>query len=220
MGANVEITYLGHSSFRIKGKKQSLVTDPYDPKKVGFKFPKVSADLVTVSHDHDDHNKSELVAGVKKVISTPGEYEIGGVSIIGISSFHDDKKGTERGKNTIFVIEMDNLRVVHLGDLGHTLKEEKINGIGDVDILMIPVGGKYTIGPEKALQVSQSLEPKIIIPMHYQIKGLNPKVFSELVGVDLFISALGMEATKMERLKVDESSLLIDGQSLIVLTKK
>src|SRR3990170_913648 len=109
----MEITYLGHSSFRLKASKGIVLTDPFDPDMVGLKFPKVSADLVTVSHQHEDHNRVNLVAEVKKEISGPGEYEVQGISFIGIPTYHDNEKGEKRGKNTIFVIEMDNLRILH-----------------------------------------------------------------------------------------------------------
>src|SRR3989344_7397522 len=105
--AQMDISYLGHSSFLISGKSSKVVTDPFDPKMVGLKYPKVSAQIVTISHDHEDHNKQELVTEVKKVINGPGEYEIEGISILGYSSFHDDQKGQKRGKNIIYVIEVD-----------------------------------------------------------------------------------------------------------------
>src|SRR4030043_2410474 len=103
----MDISYLGHSSFRIKGKNASVVTDPFDSQMVGLKFPSVEADIVTVSHDHNDHNQSQLVKGVKRVVAGPGEYEIMGVSIIGIPSYHDSEKGAARGKNIIYVYKID-----------------------------------------------------------------------------------------------------------------
>ena len=128
----MDIIYLGHSSFRIKGKTTSLVTDPYDSKYVGLKYPSVKADIVTVSHHHDDHDKHELVKDVWKVVDGPGEYEIKGVSIIGIRTYHDNNKGKDRGVNKMYLIEMDGIIVVHLGDLGHKLERKTIEDIGDV----------------------------------------------------------------------------------------
>jgi L-ascorbate metabolism protein UlaG (beta-lactamase superfamily) len=215
----MDITFLGHSSFKIRGRSTTLVTDPFDPKMVGLKYPRVSAEIVTVSHDHDDHNQAENVSGVKKVISGPGEYEIMGVSIIGIPSFHDDKNGALRGKNTIYVIEMDGLRVVHLGDLGHKLSEKTIEEIGNVDVLMIPVGGEYTLGASEATAVVRDVEPRIVTPMHYQTKGLNPEVFKKLSGVDSFLSDVGLATEKMDKLAVKKDSLVED-QKVVVLERK
>ena len=118
----MDITYLGHSSFKIKTKTATIITDPFDPQMVGLKYSGVEGEIVTVSHAHADHNATGKVAGVKKIVEGPGEYEISGVSIMGFPSFHDNKEGAERGKNTIYVIEADGLRLAHLGDLGHTIK--------------------------------------------------------------------------------------------------
>ena len=164
----MEVTFLGHSSFKIKGKTASVVTDPYDAKMLGIKFPKVDATIVTVSHDHPDHNQDGLIENVTKVIKGPGEYEIAGISVIGLTSYHDDKKGELRGKNTIYIFEVDGIRIAHLGDLGHAIPEETLDKIGAVSILMIPVGGFYTIGPVQAMEVVHAIEPSLILPMHYQ----------------------------------------------------
>lgn len=198
----MDIEFLGHSSFLIKGKNASIITDPYDSTMVGLKFPKVMADIVTVSHDHGDHNHVEAVSDVRKIIAGPGEYEVGGVSFIGIQSYHDDKKGKERGKNVIFVIEVDGFRIVHLGDLGHKLSDKKIDAIGEVDILMIPIGGIYTIDAKTAAGVVKALGPRAIIPMHYKMAGLNSKAFGELTGVDAFTSELEIKTEKLSKLKL------------------
>ncbi|EKD62462.1 MAG: Zn-dependent hydrolase of the beta-lactamase fold-like protein, partial [uncultured bacterium] len=183
----MEITYLGHASFRIKGKTAVVVTDPFDPVMLGMKFPHVDADIVTVSHNHADHNMANLVAapvgGSKKVITGPGEYEIKGVSVLGFPTFHDDKNGELRGKNTVYVIYLDGYALCHLGDLGHTLSEETINQIGDVDILFVPVGGFFTLDVEKAIEVVHSIEPKVIIPMHFKVAGLSADLASKLASV-------------------------------------
>lgn len=215
----MEIVYLGHSSFRIKGKKTTLLTDPYNPDAVGFSYKKVSADIVTISHQHDDHNYLELVTDVKRVVDGPGEYEISGVSIIGISSYHDDKQGKERGKNTIYVIEMDGLRLVHMGDLGHTLKEKEVEALGTIDILMIPTGGEYTIGPAQASEITRAIEPSITIPMHYKTAGLTKDLSAKLSEVAPFISDLGFPVEKVDKLSVKRESLG-EEQKIIVLEKR
>ncbi len=215
----MDITYLGHSSFRIKGKTASLITDPYDVQKVGLKYPRISAEIVTVSHDHTDHNMVENVSGVKKVIDGPGEYEVLGISIIGIGTFHDEKKGGLRGKNTIYVIEVDGLRIAHLGDLGHKLTDKILSVMGNIDILLVPVGGEYTVGPAVAADIVRSIEPGIVIPMHYQVAGLKQDTFKKLEKVEPFLSDLGLPIEKLDKLTVKKESLDIENK-VVVLGKK
>ncbi len=211
---------MGHSSFKIKTRSATVVTDPYDPKMVGLKYSPGEADIVTVSHNHADHNQSRLVGGVKKVIEGPGEYEILGVSILGFPSFHDDKKGTQRGKNTIYVIEADGLRLAHLGDLGHTLSEELVEDLGDIDILMIPTGGNFTISPQSAVSVVQDIEPSIILPMHYQVSGLNQESFSSLSPVEDFLKESGLASERLPKLSVKKEELDPNTSKVVVLEKR
>lgn len=215
----MDITFLGHASFRLKGKTASLVTDPFDPEVVGFSFPKVSADIVTISHDHEDHNKAELVKDVKKVVSGPGEYEINDVSIIGISSYHDNKKGAKRGKNTIYVIEMDGRRIVHLGDLGHKLSEKFIEKVGSVDVLIIPVGGEYTIDATQATELVRAIEPRITIPMHFKVPKLNPETFSKISSVEPFLTQIGLPVEKTSKLNVTIGAIE-EEQKVVLLENK
>ena len=216
----MEITYLGHSSFRIKGKNATVVTDPFDSKMLGFKFVKVAADIVTISHDHSDHNQPQLVEGVKKIISGPGEYEISGVSILGFSTFHDEKSGAERGKNTVYVVEIDEMRIAHLGDLGHELSEATVNEIGTIDILMVPVGGFFTIDAEKAADIVREIEPSIIIPMHFMASGINKENFGKLQGVSEFLKATGMPAENLDKLSLKKSDIPEEGKRIVVLSRK
>lgn len=199
----MDITYLGHSSFRIKGKQAVVVTDPYD-EKTG-KFPKgVEADVVTVSHDHADHNQTQLVGGSPFLVNGPGEYEIKGVSVIGVPTWHDDKEGAERGGNTLYVIEMEGLRIVHAGDLGHKLTEQQLQAIGgEVDVAIIPVGGVYTIDPKQAVEVVKQLDPWVIIPMHYQT-------------VDDFLKEMGKSVLPVPKLSISRDRLPEETQ-LVVL---
>lgn len=213
----MEITYLGHSSFRLKGKSATLITDPYDEK--AGKFPNVSADIVTISHDHHDHNQYDLVKDIKRVVSGPGEYEISEVSIIGLPSYHDEKKGEERGKNTIYVVEMDGIRIVHLGDLGHKLSEKEVEQLGSVDVLLVPVGGVYTIDPESASFVVKSIEPTITIPMHYKRGGMDDKIFGKLSSVDDFLKETGLPAEKMEKLTLKIGDIGEEQKVVILETK-
>lgn len=184
----MDIAYLGHSSFRLKGKLGAVVTDPYGDA-VG-KFPKdISADIVTISHSHDDHNASDKVSEIKFKIEGPGEYEINGISVVGVASFHDDKNGEERGTNTIYVIEIDGLRVAHAGDLGHKLSQDQVDDLGSVDILLVPVGGVYTIDPKMAVEITRQIDPWVVIPMHYDQSDIT--VPSKLAGVDEYLKEIG-----------------------------
>ncbi|MFC1625499.1 MBL fold metallo-hydrolase [Patescibacteria group bacterium] len=217
----MDITYLGHSSFKIKTKTAVLVCDPFDPTYVGLKYSGVEGDIVTISHDHSDHNKAELVKGNKKVVNGPGEYEIMGVSLIGISSFHDTKHGGERGKNTIYVIEADGLRLAHLGDVGHTLSDNILEQIGDIDVLMIPVGGEYTIGPKEVVETVNKIDPYFVIPMHYQTTGLNPQTFSKLEPADTFLKQMGLTVEKSSKFSIKKEEIIKDqGIKIILLEKK
>ncbi|MBP7768755.1 MBL fold metallo-hydrolase [Candidatus Woesebacteria bacterium] len=205
------ITYHGHSCFKLRGRRGTVVTDPYDAA-VGLTLPSLTADMVTVSHDHYDHNASSKVKGTARrerpfVIDKPGEYEVGGISIFGVPSFHDANKGVERGPNSIFTILLDDLRICHLGDLGHEVDAQLQEDIGSVDILLIPVGGVYTINPEKAVKVIRSLEPSIVIPMHYKTPGHDEKVFAEVATLEQFLKEYGVEVAAVPKLDIEKADL-------------
>jgi L-ascorbate metabolism protein UlaG (beta-lactamase superfamily) len=205
----MDITYLGHSSFRIKGKTTTLVTDPYASEEVGLKFPKhVAADIVTVSHDHADHNVVDQIEGPPYVLHGPGEYEIKGVGVIGISTYHDEEKGEKRGKNTIYRMEMDGINIVHLGDLGHTLSADIVDELDGVDILMVPVGGIYTVDPAKAVEIINELEPSIVLPMHYGRPELVAKTYGELSTLAAFLKEIGkQEVVAQPKLSITKDKL-------------
>ncbi len=191
----MEIRYLGHSSFYIKSKNASVVTDPFSARSTGLKFPKhIESTVLTISHDHEDHNQEMLVEGSPFIVKAPGEYEIQGVHITGISSFHDQSNGQERGKNVMFRITLENLNILHLGDIGHVLSSDTIDELDGVDILMIPVGGMYTIGIPEALHIIKDIEPSIVIPMHFRTNELDQKAFGGLSTVEDFIKSIGKDA--------------------------
>jgi L-ascorbate metabolism protein UlaG (beta-lactamase superfamily) len=219
MQKDMDINYLGLSSFKIKGRGASLVIDPFDPKLVGLKFPPVEADVVTVSHAHPDHNRVDLVKNYVRVIEGPGEYEIKGISILGFPSFHDDKQGTLRGKNTIFVYEIDDLRICHLGDLGHNLTDAVVEALGDIDILFIPVGGEYTINSAVACEIIRNIEPSIIIPMHYGSPELNQETFAKLEAVEVFLKEVGLPVERLPKLSLKKEELA-GNQKVVVLDRK
>jgi L-ascorbate metabolism protein UlaG (beta-lactamase superfamily) len=163
----MEITWLGHSCFKIRGKEVTLVTDPFD-ETIGYPSVKVAANIVTVSHTHPGHNYAAGIDGSPKVLGRPGEYEIGGVFITGIRTFHDLEQGESRGKNTIYLIEMEDVRLCHLGDLGHVPSPREMEDLGNVEVLFVPVGGISTIDAGMAAEIVRFLNPKIIFPMHYR----------------------------------------------------
>lgn len=205
------ITYHGHSSFKLKGRRGTVVTDPYEAS-VGFTLPVLSADIVTSSHDHPDHNAVAKVRGTSRreipfIIEKPGEYELGGISVFGVNSYHDASKGAERGPNTIYTIYLDDLRICHLGDLGHELSAEQLEDIGSVDILLCPVGGIYTIDPALAVKTIRALEPSIIIPMHYKTEKHDPNQYGELKTVEEFLKVYGVEVTPVAKLDIEKINL-------------
>jgi len=216
----MDIVYLGHSSFKLKGKKATVITDPFDPVYVGLKYPKNDADIVTVSHNHNDHNKADLIDNVKMVINGAGEYEIMGVSIIGIETDHDASGGEERGKNIVFILEVDGLRIAHFGDLGHKLSEKLMEQMGDIDVLMIPVGGEYTIGHKQAVDIAKEFESPYVLPMHYKMPGMNEEVFGKLSGVDEFLKELGYEVERSDKLNIKKELVNHDQRKTVVLEKK
>ena len=214
---NMEITHLGHSSFKLRGKNASLVTDPYDPIFVGIKFPKVEADIVTVSHQHKDHNFTQAVGGNPLVIVGPGEYEVKGVKIIGVSSYHDDVKGEKRGNNTVYHVEMDGVSIVHCGDLGHKFDDKEMELLNGTDVLILPVGGYYTIDAQTATGVVTQLEPKIVVPMHYLTAKMTKAEYVNLAGVDMFLKAIGKpDLTAVPKLLVSSGKLPVE-QTVVVL---
>ena len=210
------ITWLGHACFRLQGKEVTLVTDPYE-ESIGLKLPRnLTADIVTVSHNHYDHNNVSAVKGNPFIISDPGEYEVKKVFIYGISSYHDKSRGKERGLNTIYLIKMDNLSICHLGDLGHPLTEEQLNQLESVDILMIPVGGVCTINASESLKVISQIEPRIVIPMHYKIPGL--KV--DIAALGKFCKEAGVsEKEKIKKLKITQKDLPQEETKIVLMEK-
>ncbi len=177
----VRITWHGHAWFEIQGESVSVVTDPF--KGIGIPEPKLAADIVLSSHGHGDHAATELVEGAEPLKEFVGETTIAGVPIKGIATYHDTEAGGQRGKNSVYVFEVDGIQFCHLGDLGHPLTSEQLDEIGTVDVLMIPVGGNYTIDAPTATREIEKLAPKIAIPMHIKIPGLTVNIAS----IDAFL---------------------------------
>ena len=216
----MDITYLGHSSFKLKGKQGTVVTDPFDSS-VGFAFPSVSADVVTVSHTHGDHNNVKGVSGTARrenawLVTAAGEYEVAGISVFGYESFHDATEGKDRGKNIIYKIVLDGLTIVHLGDLGHTLSDKLLEQLGNVDVLLCPVGGVFTIDPETANDVIQNIEPSYVIPMHFKTEK-HAAMFEGLKTVEEFEKEYGVVAEPVASLTISSGS--VPEQTTLVVLK-
>jgi len=199
----MDVTWLGHSCFRIKGSQAVIVTDPYPPD-LGYSPGKLTADIVTVSHQHPSHSYVQGIGGEPKLVTGPGEYEISGVLIIGIATFHDADRGGKRGKNTVYLMEIDGISVCHLGDLGHALTASQTEEIDDVDVLLLPVGGVSTVDAPMAAEIIRQIEPKVVIPMHYKTPVLN----RELEPVENFLKEMGIEQIQSQpKLSFTRSSL-------------
>lgn len=214
-----KIYWAGQSCFQIsvstsKDHSADIVLDPYD-EDTGLKLPNLSADIVMVSHSHHDHNNIEGIKGDPFIINGPGEYEIKEVFVQGINSFHDDQEGKEKGKNTIYVFEAEDIRFCHLGDIGQKqLTDEQLEKIDKVDILMIPVGGGYTIDAIGAQKMISQIEPKIVIPMHYSL----PKSKDKLDDVAKFLKTMGKNSiVPQDKLVIKASALPADNMEIVIL---
>ena len=206
------ISWFGQSCFRLEAKEGSILIDPFS-KEIGLKPPRIKDDVILVTHQHSDHNNIEDANPEAFIIQTPGEYENHGIAIRGIQSFHDNKQGTERGLNTIYVLKAEDMTICHLGDLGHVLTDKQIEDIGDVDILMIPVGGTYTIDAKTAVEVITQIEPKVVIPMHYKVTGHTSTV---LEGPEKFVKELGLTPEKVEKYKITKKLLPAEEEKLVM----
>jgi len=210
------IFWLGQAAFKIVDKEVTVAIDPYD--KIGLKMPKFQADILLITHDHSDHNFIEAIKGEPFVIDSQGEYEVKNVFIYGLPAYHDNKEGAESGKITVYVIEMEGMKIAHLGDIGQeSLTDEQLEELEGVDILLIPVGGEETINGTGAVKIISQIQPRIVIPMHYKIPGLNMK----LEPVDKFLKEFGVSAPeKMEKLKISKKDLPQEETKIIILDKQ
>jgi L-ascorbate metabolism protein UlaG (beta-lactamase superfamily) len=208
----MDITWLGYSCFRIKGKEVTIITDPYPPG-LGYSLGRPQADIVTVSHLHPGHSYTQGVSGGPKVIKGPGEYQLKETFITGIATWHDADQGQKLGKNTVYLLELDSLTLCHLGDLGHQLSSELIEEVGDIDVLFLPVGGVSTIGGSTAAEIVRRLTPKVAIPMHYKTSALK----KDLEPVDKFLKEMGIkESVSQPKLSVSRSNIPASTQVIIL----
>jgi L-ascorbate metabolism protein UlaG (beta-lactamase superfamily) len=214
-----DIQYLGHSCFRLRGRDGIVLTDPFD-RSVGLDIGRPTAHIVTVSHNHPDHNNIAAVKPLRDQLFTiegAGEYEVSGILISGVRTYHDSKKGAELGKNTVYVIHMDDVVFCHLGDLGHELTTQQLEEIGAVDVLFIPVGGGETISPATASSVISQIEPRIVVPMHYALPG-QQTFMTDLAPLEKFTHELGLkDVVPEDKLSVTAANLPAEGEETRVV---
>jgi len=215
----MQIIWKGQSCFQIitsqgKNNQVSIVIDPFD-ESIGLRLPKLEADILLVSHSRYDHNNVKAVSGNPILVEGPGEYEIKEVFIQGIPAFHDSSFGKEKGSNTIYTIETEDMKLCHLGDLGQKeLTSEQVEKIGEIDILMIPIGGVYTISAKETVRIMSQIEPNIIIPMHYQI----PKLKLKLEGLDKFLKTMGIKSIiPLPKLSIKKKDISSEEAKIIIL---
>jgi len=218
----MEITWFGHSCFRLRDRDVTVVTDPFD-KSLGYELPRVRTDIVTVSHDHPHHNHSDAVKGEFKVVDSPGEYEIQSVFITGIATYPSRRRRKDNGvgnggeeRNVIFVFEFDGLTVCHLGDLAQVPAQTQVEALSNVDVLMVPVGGGSSLNATQAAEIISLIEPYIVIPMHYKTSPISLK----LDKVDKFLKEMGVARVEaVDVLKVSKSSLPEETQVVVLNLK-
>lgn len=213
------LQWYGQSFFRVETQGTVIAIDPFSkiPEWGNLRVPRFKANIVLISHEHADHNNAATIdppaGGELLQFRGPGEYEASGIFIEGIHSFHDNQDGKERGPNTIFIISAEDIRVCHLGDFGESkLSGDELDSIGEVDVLLLPVGGKFTIGPAAALNIVNQVEPKVVIPMHYKLRPKQP-----LESVEQFWKEVGSHPSAEEKLSVKVRDLPTEGTKFHLL---
>lgn len=217
----MKITFHGQSCFTIEHNGVRIITDPFDPDYTGLKLPVTIADFVTISHEHQDHNYRAGIKGSPMIFDWPGEYESKDVVFQGITAHHFSMEDGEEdtGEVTIFVFRFGDFSICHLGDLGHRMPTRLLEKIGEIDILLIPVGGNGTINAKKAEEVVSQIEPKVAIPMHYDLPGL--KLSKKLDPVDNFLKEVGATGlTPLDVYEPKKAELTLDKTTFVVLNPK
>ncbi len=211
----MEIVWLGYACFRLRGREATVLIDPYD-RTVGTLPPRLTADIVLITHPHPGHNNLAAVSHVLKVIQGPGEYEVRGVEIIGVQTYHDAENGRRLGRNTAYAVTLDEVVVCHLGDLGHVLTPAQVEQLSGIDVLLVPVGGQTTIGATEAAEVISLLEPRVIVPMHYQTPDLRRP--QPLDPVEKFLREMGLTTppTPQPRLSLTRGTLPEEPQVVLL----
>jgi len=213
------IQWFGQSCFRVQTKpgpngEVAVIFDPFDTAKLGLTLPKLTADIVAVTHDHYDHNHTAAISGEYFLVNGPGEYEAKQTFIYGIAGWHDNMGGAERGANTMYLLESEGISVAHLGDIGQQqLDDAQLEYLEGADVLLIPVGGTYTVNAKQACELINQIEPRIVIPMHYKLPGLK----IEIDGVDKFVKELGLTPQHEDKLRLTRKDLPQEETKLVIL---
>lgn len=206
----MEITWYGRACFRLKGREATVITDPCPPA-TGFVAGKHEVDLLTISHAHADHSYTRsITAGM--TLTRPGEYEYKDLLVTAVGTWHDAVGGAERGGNVVFAVEVDGVHICHLGDIGHLLTDEQLSDLGPIDVLLVPVGGNFTVSPTEAAAIVAQVEPKIVIPMHYAIDGGS----TDLLGPETFLHELAAEPIRQPKALVTPSTLPAETQVVVL----
>lgn len=209
------LSWYGQSCFKIESRDITIAIDPFS-KDIGLTPPRFKSDLLLVTHAHPDHANVDTMPGAPFLVAGPGEYEAGGVAVRGLRTFHDNAAGVERGLNTAYIIETEDMKICHLGDFGEAqLRAETQEAIGDVDILLIPVGGTYTIDGKAAANIVHTIEPRLVIPMHYKI----PALAIALLTAEPFLKEMGIKNTEAEAKLVIRKKDLPQEETRVMLLK-
>lgn len=223
MAASLTFVWHGLSCFSIEAKNgdavANLVTDPFGPD-TGLKLPRnLSGDIVTVSHDHPSHNNVDAVKaeGDKKlfIVHTPGEYEVGGLFVYGVSAPHDQKEGKDRGLTTLYRFEVGDLSFAHLGDLGSPIVDAEREALEDIDVLLLPVGGGSVLTAKQAVEIVTQLSPRIVIPMHYSLPGLK----NDSDAVEKFLKEMAATPERVAKFKIMKKDLPAEETKVVILEK-
>lgn len=213
----MEITWYGLSCFRLREKGMTVVCDPYDKKITGLNLPRLKANIVTISHERPGHNAVSAVAGEPKIFSGPGDYEVGGVLITGLTTFHKAGNGEPPEHNVAYFFNFNGFTVGHLGDLGQMPQQRQVEDLGEIDVLLVPVSGQNTLDASRMTEVVSLLEPRLVVPMHYLHSGLGDVIGETLEPVDKFLKELGIsDPETVPSLKVTKSSLPEETQVILL----
>ncbi len=212
------IQFLGHACFKLKCQSATVLTDPFSPKAVGLPLPKTNTDIVTISHHHKDHDDLSRLNNPAFILDGPGEYEVKGISIFGLLSFHNKEKETP---NIIFIIESEGIRICHLGDLGQPLDDKQLEYLNGIDVLLINTGDKRNnqLSVEQTVKLINQIEPAIIIPMHSLEPEMDQNYWQNKATLPEFIKEYGNEGERMEKLVVSKASLP-EETKLVILDRK
>lgn len=211
----MELSWLGHSCFRLRGKEATLITDPPSPA-TGYSLGRISADIVTISHSHPGHNAATSIGGDPRIVDGPGEYEIAGVLITGVQTYHDRERGQVSGRNAAYLITMDDVHICHLGDLGAPLDDRAEEALSGADVLLVPVGGGSALNSAGAAEVIAQLEPRIIVPMHYATPAFKPDG-AALDPVEKFLREMSVEnIAPVAKLVVTPATLPAESQIVLL----